>query len=132
MRWILAVLLITCLGQVAMAQRLCDRVRSTATVGPQGPIEKVPAVAGQRIYICGYMILKGVQDLEFELSSGTGVNCANNRVIMIPRINVPVTGIINRIPYAAGEKTEVGHAVCVQTWGNAAASLNSIFYWAQF
>jgi len=132
MRLILVLFLLSSIIPNAMARKVCDQYRSTSTVGPQGPIEKVPGKAGQRVYLCGYMILKGAQDLEFEVSSGTGTNCANNHTILIPRISIPATGIVNRIAYAAGERTEIGHAVCLQTWGNAAASLNSVFYWAQF
>jgi len=67
--------------------------------------------------------------LDFEISTGTGGNCVNNKVLLIPRMTVPSNGIVNRIPYV-GQRTEPGGAVCLQTWGNG--SVTSIFYWAQF
>jgi hypothetical protein len=94
----------------------------------------VPAVAGQRVYICGYMLVRtgaAGQDLEFELDSGTGSNCSVNTTPLIGPMTLPTgTVIVNRIPYAAGEKTPTGHALCVRTFGNG--TLIATFYWAQF
>jgi hypothetical protein len=64
------------------------------------------------------------------LSAGTGVNCATNHVIIIPRTDVPPAGIVNRIATASGETAPAGNAMCLQTWGTG--SVSSVFYWAQF
>jgi hypothetical protein len=119
----------------AWAQRTCDQYRAAITSIPVAtPTERVPGVANKRIYLCGYIIMPDSaaagQSVEFELTSGTGTNCATNKITMIPRMRVPPNGIVNRVAFASGEITAPGAAVCVQTWGSG--SLTSIFYWAQF
>ena len=119
----------------AWAQRTCDQYRAAITSVPiAAPVERVPGVAGKRIYLCGYILMPSSpaagQSIEFELTTGTGTNCATNKTTMIPRMSVPATGIVNRIAYASGETTAQGAAVCLQTWGSG--SVTSIFYWAQF
>ena len=117
----------------AMAQRPCDQSRASITTGTVGPIEKVTGDPKKRIYICGYIIMPVAPppggDLDFQLTTGTGTNCATNSVILMPRMHVPTSGIVNRITYAS-EATPPGHSVCLQTWGTAAVT--SVFYWAQF
>jgi hypothetical protein len=97
-----------------------------------GVTEKVTEMPNKKIYLCGYMIIRasGGQDLEFQLTSGTGVACGTNTTVILPRMDVPLSGIVNRIAVAAGEVTPAGHAMCLQTWGNG--SVTSVFYWAQF
>jgi len=132
MRWILAVLLVI-YSSGAVAQTTCDKFNAAITTGPMPVTQRVPGVANKKIYICGYSINRGANDLEFELSAGKGVNCATDFKILIPRTGVPVSGIVNRQPFAgAGEYTALGDAVCLQTWGAAGATLTSTFYWAQF
>jgi len=116
----------------ASAQKACDQFRTAQTTGPTVRTERVAAIANQRIYLCGYMIMRGLgaQDLEFELTSGTGRDCGTNTQIVIPRMLVPPQGIVNRIAYAAGERAPPGNAMCLQTWGTG--PVTSIFYWAQF
>jgi hypothetical protein len=111
---------------------MCDQSRAAITTGAMAITERVPAIAGKRIYLCGYLILRasGGQDLEFEITSGTGTNCAVGKTTIIPRMDVPLNGITNRIAYAAGEKTAQSAAICLQTWGTG--SVTSIFYWTQF
>jgi hypothetical protein len=117
-----------------MAQRTCDQFRAAITAVPvTTPTERVPAIAGKRIYLCGYIIMPssaGGQLVDFELTSGTGTNCATNKVTIIPRMTVPASGIVNRTDMASGEKSAPGAAMCLQTWGTG--SITSIFYWAQF
>jgi hypothetical protein len=117
---------------VVMAQKPCDQARGAITSGVVAPVERVAGIAGKRIYLCGYVIMRasGGPGLEFEITSGTGTNCSTGKTVMIPRMDVPIGGLVNRIPYAAGEKTAPGHSVCLQTWGTG--SVTSIFYWTQF
>lgn len=131
---LLAALLLMAAGPAA-AQRTCDQYKGAITAVPvASPVERVPGIAGKRIYLCGYIVMPSSdaagQAVEFELTRGTGTNCAANRQVMIPRIRVPAGGIINRTPFATGETTAAGEAVCLQTWGTG--SITSIFYWAQF
>lgn len=117
------------------AQKMCNQYRAAITAVPVAtPTERVPAVPGKRIYLCGYVIMPSSasagQSVEFELTAGTGTNCATNKVVVIPRMMVPASGIVNRIAYASGETTAQGAAMCLQTWGSG--SITSIFYWAQF
>jgi hypothetical protein len=131
--WWLIGLLALCLAGEASAQALCDKFSSAITVGPMPVTQRLAGVADKKYYLCGYSIMRGAQDLEFELSAGKGVNCATDFKILIPRTSVPGSGIVNRQPFAgAGEYTALGDAVCLQTWGNTGATLTSTFYWAQF
>jgi hypothetical protein len=125
--------LLALLGSPALAQRTCDQSRASITTGSMGVTEKVAAITNKRIYLCGYMILPGTGGpYDFELSTGTGVNCAINRTIVIPRSTVPSGGIVNRTSYAAGAPTPPSQAMCLQTWGGTTGSISSVFYWAQF
>lgn len=131
-RWWLIAALIGLSGQ-ASAQALCDRFSSAITVGPMPVTQRLTGSPDKKYYVCGYSIMRGAQDLEFELSAGKGVNCATDFKILIPRTSVPGSGIVNRQPFAgAGEYTALGDGVCLQTWGNTGATLTSTFYWAQF
>jgi len=133
MRWVLAILILLPFASAAFAQRLCDQARNSTAVGTINLVERVPAVAGQRVYLCGYMLARtgAGTDLEFELVSGTGLNCSQNAVTILGPMTLPAnTVVVNRIPYAAGEKTEIGHALCLRTFGTG--QLTSVFYWAQF
>jgi len=132
MKALFAVLLLLFLSSESFAAAPCNQFRASITTGAMGMTEKVAAIPNKRIYLCGYLIIRasGGQDLEFELTSGTGVLCATNKTTIIPRMDVPIGGIVNRIPVAAGEFTAPGHAMCLQTWGTG--SVTSIFYWAQF
>jgi hypothetical protein len=130
--WWLALLLAALPLSDAFAQvKTCDQFRASVTTGTMGVTERVPAVVGKTIYICGWMIVptSGGSGLDFELSAGTGVNCATNKTIIIPRMTVPVNGIVNRGGGASGEFAPLGYAMCLQTWGNK--SVTSIFYWTQ-
>lgn len=130
--FILALFVLWLSAGAAFAQKTCDQFRSNITTASMSRTEKVAAIPNKRIYLCGYVIVRasGSADLEFELSTGTGRDCVTNNVLIIPRMDVPANGLVNRIPYAAGEVTPPGNAMCLQTWG--AGSVTSIFYWAQF
>lgn len=135
MRFLALLALLMLLAGPAEAQRTCDQYRGAITAVPvASPVERVAGIANKRIYLCGYIIMPSSdaagQAVEFELTRGTGLNCATNKNIMIPRIRVPAQGIINRTAFATGETTAAGEAVCLQTWGTG--SITSIFYWAQF
>jgi hypothetical protein len=133
---LLAAAALLLLPGAASAQKMCDQVRTNTTTSPAPLTEKVAAVPNKRIYLCGYMIVRaGVDppgDLQFQIVSGTGRDCLSNKNIIIPQMAVPASGVlVNRIAYAAGEKTPPGHAICLQVFGNGPA-LISTFYWAQF
>jgi hypothetical protein len=129
---LVATLLYVLAGQGAFAQKACDQFRASTTLAPSVVTEKVAAITNKKVYICGYIIVPSATGgpFEFELSTGRGTDCATSRSIIIPRMSVPVSGIVNRIPYAAGESAPAGQAVCLQTWGTGPVS--SVFYWAQF
>lgn len=133
MKWIVLVALILFLSSGnALAQTSCDRFNAASITGtdPTGT-ERVPGVAGKRVYLCGYVVIPaGGASLEFELFSGTGDRCSLNTVTILPKMPIPLAGIVNRIPIAAGEYTPVGHSLCSRTYGNG--TLSTIFYWAQF
>lgn len=130
---ILALLVLWLSATGAFAAKECDQYRASITTGAMGVTEKVAAIPNKRIYLCGYMIIPSSgsgSSLDFELSAGTGVACAGNHLIIIPRTDVPPAGIVNRIATASGETAPAGYAMCLQTWGTG--SVSSVFYWAQF
>lgn len=133
MKWIVVVALILSLWSGnAAAQTSCDRFNAATIFGtdPTGT-ERVAGVMGKRVYLCGYVVVPdGGASLEFELFSGTGDRCSEDRTLILPRMPIPLAGIVNRIPIAAGEYTPVGHSLCSRTYGNG--TLSTIFYWAQF
>lgn len=129
---LVAALLIALTSGAASAQKACDQFRANTTTAPSAVTEKVAAIANKKIYLCGYMIVPSSTGgpFEFELTAGTGRDCAINRITIIPRMSIPVSGIVNRIPYAAGESAPPSNAMCLQTWGTG--PVTSVFYWAQF
>lgn len=120
----------------AWAQRACSQFKAAITSVPvAAPVQRVAGIPGKRIYLCGWVLVptppsSGSNQVEFEITTGTGTDCATNRTTLIPRMFVPAGGLINRNPYASGETTAQGGAVCLQTWGTG--SVTSIFYWDQF
>jgi hypothetical protein len=118
----------------ASAQKMCDQVRTNLTTAPAAISEKVAGKPNQRIYLCGYMIVRdgpAGQDLYFVVSSGTGTNCAVGKTIILPKMAIPASGVlVNRIAYTA-EKTAPGQSVCLEVFGTG-VSLVSSFYWTQF
>ena len=132
---LLALLLL--LAGPAAAQRMCDQTRAAVTSVPvPNPTERVPGLPGKRVYLCGYMLLPSTSpptQIEFEVTAGQGSDCGpvGARTVLIPRIALPSTGIVNRVAYTAGEMTKPGQSVCLQTWGTG-GSISSIFYWTQF
>jgi hypothetical protein len=128
------VLLLALTASHAFAQsRPCDQWRSNTTTGASAITEKVAAVAGKRIYLCGFVLIHSgtSADFSFQLLTGTGRDCVSNQSVLLNSIPMPPnTVIVNRIPFATGESTPPGQAVCVQTFGTG--SLTTIFYWAQF
>jgi hypothetical protein len=134
-RALLAATLLLSLPGAAVAQKVCDQVRTNLTTAPSAISVKVPGKPNQRIYLCGYMIVRNGsaagQDLQFEISSGSGVNCATGKTIILPKMSIPSSGeLVNRIPYTA-EKTGPGESVCLEVFGSG-TSLVSSFYWTQF
>jgi hypothetical protein len=129
-----AILVFLLAAHGALAQKPCNLFRSSTTTGAQAITEKVPAVAGKRIYLCGWVLIaNSMQPLVFELVTGTGTNCASNQTVLLNTITMPANSImVNRIPYASGESTPPGQAVCLQTTGSATATISSIWYYAQF
>jgi hypothetical protein len=130
---LLAILFIWLSASAAFAQKACDQFRSNTTTGTTTATEKIAGIPDKRIYLCGYVFIRNSsgQDLEFELTSGTGVNCSQNSTPLLTPITMPPNQIlVNRISVAAGEYTPPGHSVCLRTFGNG--SVTGIFYWAQF
>jgi hypothetical protein len=129
-----AALLLLFLSGTATAQKMCDQVRTNITTAPAAIAEKVAGIPNKRIYLCGYMILRDGpvgQDLSFEISSGSGTNCAVGKTIILPKMVIPSSGVlVNRIAYTA-EKTAPGHSICLEVFGTG-VSLVSSFYWTQF
>jgi hypothetical protein len=130
-----AALLLLFLSGTATAQKMCDQVRTNITAAPAAISEKVPGIPNKRIYLCGYMIVRSGsaagQDLQFEISSGTGTNCSVGKAIILPKMSLPSSGeLVNRIAYTA-EKTPPGHSICLEVFGSG-TSLVSSFYWTQF
>jgi hypothetical protein len=130
-RLALSALLLLVLSLPAHAQTSCDQFRGVTQVGPSPITERIPAVAGERVYLCGYMLIhSGGPDLDLEISTGTGTNCATNKTLLLPRLSLPGgSAVVNRNPFA-GEYTPVGNAVCTETFGSG--TLTAVFYWAQF
>lgn len=118
----------------AWAQKMCDQVRTNLTTAPAAIAVKVPGKPNQRIYICGYMIVRdgpAGQDMQFEISSGTGTNCSVGKTIILPKMSIPPSGVlVNRIAYT-GERTGPGESICLEVFGTG-VSLVSSFYWTQF
>lgn len=120
----------------AAAQRTCDKTTMSATTVPiPAPSERVVGVPGKRVYLCGYVIMPSANPpnaIEFELTHGMARgDCGAARKVLVPRMTVPASGIVNRVAYASGETSDQGASVCVQTFGTG-GTLTTIFYWAQF
>jgi hypothetical protein len=137
-RYVFALLLLVGLSLApssALAQAgivTCDRWSFTNIQGAAGPVEFVSAVPGQRIYICGYALTTSGNALDFQLWSGTGTNCAGNKIPMTPQISMGQnSSFVNRSPYIA-ETTEVGYALCAQVFGASTIKLVITVYWRQF
>jgi hypothetical protein len=118
----------------ASAQKMCDQVRTNTTTAPAAIAVKVPGKPNQRIYLCGYMVVRdgpSGQDLDFEVSAGGGTDCAIGKTLIIPKMSIPASGVlVNRIPYTA-EKTNPGDSICLEVFGSG-VTLVSSFYWTQF
>lgn len=126
-----SLLILAC--EPVQAQRACDHATGTSMTGAAGPTQFVPPVAGQRVYVCGYVLTGDGQTLDFQLWSGTGTDCATDKTPVTPRIVLGSgQALVNRSA-VPGERTPPGHALCAQTFaGVGSATLVLIVYWAQF
>jgi hypothetical protein len=127
-----ALILFLLMPTEALAQRQCDRVETFQHEVATGPVEIVPAVAGQRIYLCGYMLAQKGTTLDLQLTFGQGSTCATNRQTVTPVFSLPSDlVIVNRIE-TIGPASEIGVSLCIQTIGPAGARLTGAIYYAQF
>jgi hypothetical protein len=116
----------------ALAQG-CNKTSIANFLGPSGPTEFVPAINNARVYLCGYVLSAYQQSLDFQIVTGTGVNCADNQTPVTPVIELPNGGVmVNRMPYVTGEITPIGNALCWKVSGGSSAALAVTVYWAQF
>lgn len=132
MKLLLLLLLLFCAAATpARAQLACDRFSGATQVGSSPVTERVSAISTKRIYLCGYVFIRsGGPDLDIEISTGSGVNCAINKTLLLPRFSLPGNvPLVNRNPFAS-EYTPVGNALCTETFGSG--TFTAIFYWAQY
>lgn len=122
----------------ALAQRACDRWSfGTFSVAQQQPQEIVSGVPGQRVYICGYVLVANgfPPNVQFLMGQTTTDGpCFVSRAPMTPLFHLTQNQtVINRNAFP-GETTPQGHAVCINSTesGSGQGSMDVILYWAQF
>jgi hypothetical protein len=125
----LRALLLLFLSGTAMAQKMCDQVRTNITAALAAISEKVAGVPNQRIYLCGYMILHN--------GSATGPDLRLKSHPAAPTARSARHSSYQRCPYRrlvryqphvyTAEKTAPGAAVCLEVFGSG-TSLVSSFY----
>jgi hypothetical protein len=127
--WVLMLLLGLC-GS-ASAQHACDRVMPFShTIASTTPVELVPAVPGQRVYYCGFMITQKGNTLDLIIMVGQGPNCATNQIKFTPQLSLPNDFALSSRMETVGPYSDAGYALCIQTLGTGA--LCGMIYFAQF
>jgi hypothetical protein len=111
--------------------RPCEHATGFKHLIPTGPVEIVPAIAGQRIYYCGFTILQKGNTLDLIVMAGQGTNCDTNTVQLTPQLELPNDFALSNRVESVGPATEPGYALCIQTLGTN-AKLGGLIYWSQF
>src|SRR5690242_622163 len=106
----------------------CNQLASLA-VGSTGLTQIVAAVAGQRVFICGWHVTNTGATGTFLFANGTGSNCGTNTVTQIPALNVTSTAPSADHQTFASFQTPIGAAFCVNPSVNTIAV---VIYYAQF
>jgi hypothetical protein len=78
-----------------------------------GATQLVAALAGARIYVCGYTIDVGATATNISLVYGTGTNCATGQTGLTPVWNLPINGFMVDNIAAAPLVAPPGQALCV-------------------
>lgn len=107
---------------------ICNLAPQVA-VGVTGVTQIVAAVAGQRVFTCGWHVTNTASAGTFQISMGTGSNCGTNNVVLTPVLNVsntaPSTDHIDFVIFQTGQ----GQALC---FNPSVATIAALVYAAQF
>jgi hypothetical protein len=127
----LALLLLCGSAHAQDLSRPCDKSAFFNHSVPTGPVNLVLGVEGQRVYLCGFTIMQKGNTLDFILSVGQGVNCADNNVQITPQFELPADFALTTRINAGQPLPGVGYGLCVQTLGSN-GKLAGIVYYSQF
>lgn len=127
--------LLLCFGGSAFAQpvpRPCDKMVPFSYDGPTTVREIVPAVAGARIYFCGFTLLQKGNTLDFRITIGKGTACGTDTQYMTPQLQLPSDVQITTRAEMVAQSTEPGFALCLEAPGASGSKLGGMIYYAQF
>ena len=107
---------------------LCNKI-ATQAVGQSSLTQIIAAVTAQTIILCGWEITNTGAIGTFSFTSGTGVNCATNPVVVIPPLNITNTApSVDRQQYATIQ-LPLGAALCITP---SVATIASVIWFTQF
>lgn len=108
----------------------CHHDSSDMAASAQPVTEIVPAIAGERVGICGYVVISINNAATIQFFLGTGTNCNGTKMIPSEGITMPNNSVlVNRLPNVYSESPP-GYAVCVQITGSG--TISYILYWEQY
>jgi len=128
-----ALAMLCALGAVrpATAQGIiCNQGSSFHHNNATGPVEIAPAQDGQRIILCGFIVVQKGNTLDLHVLIGQGTNCDTNQRELF-YLQFP-----NDVAFANRgsdifQPGDFDYAMCIQTTGSN-AQLGGILYWTQF
>lgn len=106
---------------------LCN-LATPVNVGVSGVTQILAAITNQRIVICGWQITNTNPTGTFQLSYGTGVNCATGNVVLTPVMSVGTNAVTDHTGFAILQ-TPLSQALCANP---SAATISAIIWSAQF
>jgi hypothetical protein len=110
----------------------CNQWSIIHDVGATSATQIIPAMAGQRIGLCGYAMVATMLTAELQFIYGTGVNCGTGSVNISPVITLPVGGtFVNRSENIV-ERAPAGNAICFLSTSAVGATMDAILYWTYF
>lgn len=106
---------------------LCN-LATPVNVGVSGVTQILPAIANQRIVICGWQVTNTAVSGTIQLSYGTGSNCATGNTTLTPVMSVGNTALTDHTGFAILQ-TPLSQALCANP---SVATISAIIWTAQF
>jgi hypothetical protein len=127
----LSLLLASSTSAAAQGAIPCNQWNIIHDVGATSLTQFIPAMANQRIGLCGYAMVSTVGAAALQFAYGTGTNCGAGTTNISPAIVLPVgVSFVNRTQNVV-ERAPAGSAICYLSVGQT-GTMDAIVYWTYF
>ena len=117
-------------AQQAGAQQILCGKSIEISLGATGITTLVPGITGQSVHICGIYMNAGAAAATYQLTVGTGTNCASNAVLVTPAFSLGINGVMEIAHTVAFFSSPSGYSLCHTITGTG--PMNVLLSYHQF